>query len=176
MSGSRFTPGAAVSERTRRLRKIWRAMTPEERVAAIRSAGPDRGAGHLVALRNHVAQALKVRPATAQSWGIAQVAEATLRAPLGEDVIADLVIAFHLTQRIPLLSAFLDAAGVPHTDGVTDPDAVIDVDEARVNASADAVMANFPEHDCKIYFATLLALESGAWAPLETRLDESLKV
>jgi hypothetical protein len=175
MSGSRFTPGAAVTERTRRLRKIWRAMTPDERVRAVRASGPDRGAGVVVALRGHLAKALKVRPATLQSWGVQQVADATLRAPLGEDVLADLLIAFHLTERVPLLSAFLDAAGVPHTDGSIEPDAAVDLEPSRVEGAADAVLANFPEHDARIYFATLIAMEAGPWAPLESRLDESLK-
>jgi hypothetical protein len=175
MSGSRFTPGAAVTERTRRLRKIWRAMTADERVAAIRAAGPDGGAGLVTALRGHLAKTLRVRPATVQSWGVPQIAESTLRAPLTEEVIADLLIAFHLTHRVPLLSAFLDAAEVPHTDGSINPEFTVDLDEPRVRAAADAVLASFPEHDCHIYFATLLALEGGAWTPLESLLDDSLK-
>ena len=175
MSGSRFTPGAAVTERTRRLRKIWRAMTPDERVTAIRVAGPDQGAALVVALRGHLAKTLRVRPATVQSWGVAQIAESTLRAPLGEDVIADLLIAYHLTERVPLLSAFLDAAEVPHTDGSINPEFTVDLDEARVRKAADTVLAQHPAHDCHIYFATLLALEGGSWTPLETYLDESLR-
>jgi len=174
MSGSRFTPGAAVTERTRRLRKIWRAMTPEERVLAIRASGPDNGAGLVLALRGHLSNALKVRPATMKSWGMPQIAEATLRAPLGEDLLADMLIAFHLTERVPLLSAFLDAAGVRHTEGSINPDAEVELDEAGVRAAADAAMAAFPEHDCRIYFATLVAMEGGVWTPLESRLNESL--
>ncbi|HEX8360467.1 MAG TPA: HMG-box domain-containing protein [Longimicrobium sp.] len=175
MSTPRFTPGAAVTERTRRLRKIWRAMTPEERVLAIRSSGEDRGAALVVSLRSHLAKTLNIRPATVQSWGIQQVAESTLRAPLSEELIADLLIGFHLTQRVPLLSAFLDAAGIPHTDGSTDLEGPVEVEEERVLQAADALLANFPEHECKIYFATLLTLEGGAWGPLETRIDDSLK-
>ena len=175
MSGSRFTPGAAASERTRRLRKIWRAMTPEERATAIQAGGPDRGKALVAALRGHLAKTLKLRPATVQSWGVAQIADSTLRAPLGEDVLADLLIAFHLVERVPLLSAFLDTAGIPHTDGATEPGYTVELDEARVLAAADTLLANFPEHESRIYFATLVALEGGAWMPLEQRLDESLK-
>jgi hypothetical protein len=173
MSGSRFTPGAAASERTRRLRKIWRAMTADERALAIQSGGPDRGKALIQALRGHLASALKVRPGTVQSWGVAQIADSTLRAPLGEEVLADLLIAFHLKERVGLLSAFLDTAGIPHTDGATEPGYTVQLDEAAVLAAADTLLANFPEHDCRIYFATLVALEGGAWAPLEQRLDES---
>jgi hypothetical protein len=175
MSGSRFTPGAAVTERTRRLRKIWRAMTPDERVLAIRAAGQERGTGFVTVLRSHVAQTLKIRPVTVQSWSLPQLAEATLRAPLGEDLLSDLLIGLHLTERVPLLSGFLDAAGVPHTGGVTDPDVEVELDEARILEAADAVLTAFPEHDCRIYFATLLAMEGDTWAPLESRLDESLR-
>lgn len=175
MSGSHLTPGVSVTERTRRLRKVWRTMTAEERALAIRAAGQDRGTGLVALLRGHVSQALKIRPVKVQSWGVPQLAEATLRAPLGEDVLGDLLIAFHLTERVALLSAFLDEAGVPHTGGATEPDQTAELDEARVNAAADAVLAAFPEHDCHVYFATLLALEGGAWTPLESRLDESLR-
>lgn len=175
MSGSRFTPGAAATERTRRLRKIWRAMTPDERVLAIRAAGQDRGSGLVTLLRSHLAQGLKVRPVTVQSWGIPQVAEATLRAPLGDDLLSDLLIAFHLTERVALLSAFLDAAGVPHTDGATRVEGDLELDADRIDAAADAVLAAFPERECQVYFATLLVMEGGTWAPLEARLDASLR-
>jgi hypothetical protein len=96
-------------------------MTPEERATAIQAGGPDRGKALVAALRGHLAKTLKLRPATVQSWGVAQIADSTLRAPLGEDVLADLLIAFHLVERVPLLSAFLDTAGIPHTDGATEP-------------------------------------------------------
>lgn len=175
MSGPRFTPGSAVTERTRRLRKIWRALTPDERVAAIRAASPDQGAGLITALRAHLSKTLRMRPATVQSWGVSQVAETTLRAPLGDDLIADLLIAFHLTERIPLLSHFLDAAGIPHTEGSINPDADVELDEVGVLAAADSALAAFPARECQIYFATLIVLEGGVWEPLESRLDESLK-
>lgn len=175
MSVSRFTPGTAASERTRRLRKIWRAMTADERIRAIRASGPDGGTRLLLTLRAHITKALHVRPATVNGWSVSQLAEATLKSPLGEDVLGDMLIAFHLTERIPLLSAFLDAAGIPHTEGAIDAESTVELDAERVEAAADAVLADFPEHDCKIYFATLVGMEGGAWTPLESRLDESLR-
>lgn len=172
MSGSRFTPGAAATERARRLRRIWRAMTADERVLAIRAAGRD-GRDLVPLLRAQLSKTLNVRPVTVQGWGVEKIADQTVRAPLGDDVLADLLIAFHLAERVPLLSAFLDAAGIPHTQGATD-DADVEPDAARVEAAAEAVAAEFPEHDRRIYFATLLAMEGDAWAPLRSRVDESL--
>jgi hypothetical protein len=110
-----------------------------------------------------------------QGWSPQQLADASAKIALDEQVVADLLIAFHLTERVPLLTAFLDAAGVPHTEGATDPDAATgEIDPARVQAAADLVMQQFPSLDCQIYFATLIALEDGAWQALAPRLDETL--
>ena len=36
-------------------------------------------------------------------------------------------------------------------------------------AAADQVLKEFPEADCQLYFATLIALEGGVWEALRPR-------
>lgn len=167
-------PSSTHADRMRLLRKAWRALSAQDRAAAVRATSR-AGQGGLQTLRMAVIKALRMRPATVQGWSPQQLADASAKIVLDEQVLADLLIAFHLTERVPLLTAFLDAAGVPHTEGATDPDASTgEIDPARVQAAADLVSKDFPERDAQVYFATLIALEGGAWEALAPRLDETV--
>jgi hypothetical protein len=171
MSTPRPTPRAE-TDRTRLLKKIWRAMPAEERALAVKASSRDTRVDAMQSLRAAVIQQMRMRPQTVQSWSPRQLADASAKLSLPEDLIADLLIAFHLTERVALLSAFLDAVGLPHTDGATDPEAMTtEIEPARVDAAADLVLAQFEPLACQIYFATLIALEGGSWEQLRSRLD-----
>jgi hypothetical protein len=172
MSVPSSTPRAA-SDPARMLKKIWKSMPAEDRVTAVRAATRDRQSNAVHGLRAAVIKTLRMRPATVQTWSAQQLADASAKFNLEDDVIADLLVTYHLNERVPLLTAFLDAAGVPHTNGATDPDAATgEIDPARIEAAADQVLASFPAEQCQVYFATLMALEGGAWEALRPRLDE----
>lgn len=173
MSVPSSTPRAH-SDSARLLRKIWRAMSPADRTAAVRAAGKSNPAA-VQGVRLAVIQALRMRPATVQSWPPQQLAETSAKLALDDDLIAELLVALHLTDRVPLLTAFLDAAGVPHTEGVTEDTSVSDaLEPPRVLAAADQVLQQFAPEACQLYFATLVALEGGGWEPLRERLDPEL--
>ena len=172
MSIPSSTPRGA-SEQSRMLKKIWKALSPADRAAAVRAATRDKQSHALHKLRSAVIRSLRMRPVTVQAWSAQQLADASARINLDDDVIADLLVTLHLKERVPLLTAFLDAAGVPHTDGATDPEtATTDLDPARVAAAADRVLEDFPAEQAQVYFATLIALEGGAWESLRPKLDE----
>jgi len=160
------------TDRTRLLRKIWKAMPAEDRTLAVKASTREKRADVVQSLRMAVVQALRMRPQTVQAWSHQQLAETSARINLDENLIADLLIALHLTERVPLLSAFLDQVGVPHTDGATDPEAMTaELDPAKVEAAADHVMQHFDPLACQVYFATLIALEGGSWEVLRSKLD-----
>ena len=163
------------SDSARILKKLWRSMPAEDRTAAVRAANRGGNRGAVQGLRLAVIKTMRMRPATVQSWSPQQLADASARIALDDDVIAELLIALHLGERVPLLTAFLDAAGVPHQEGVVEDTAASEALPAeRVLAAADAVLASFPREQCEVYFATLLALEGGGWEPLRGRVDEEL--
>lgn len=150
-------------------------MPAADRAAAIRAASKSGNAAAAQAVRLAVTRALRMRPGTVQSWSPQQLADTSVKIGLADDLIAELLVALHLVERVPLLSAFLDAAGVPHTDGVTeDTSASESLPAERVLAAADEVLQRFPGDQCRTYFATLLALEGGGWEPLRARLDPAL--
>jgi hypothetical protein len=171
MSIPSSTPRGA-SEQSRLLKKIWKSLTPQDRVLAVRAGTRDEHSHAVHNLRAAVMRTLRMRPVTVQSWSPQQLADASARIALEDDVIADLLVTLHLKERVPLLTAFLDAAGVPHTGGATDPDAAGELDPDRVRSAAEQVMGKFPADQCRIYFATLIALEGGAWDTLRPFLGD----
>jgi hypothetical protein len=167
------TPRGA-SEQSRLLKKIWKSMSPADRTLAVRAASRDRQSTAAQSIRQALVRSLRMRPVTVQSWGPQQLADASVKVNLDDELIADLLVSFHLSERVPLLTAFLDAAGVPHTAGATDPEAATsDIDPARIETAAELVSREFPEEQWRTYFATLIALEGGAWEALRPRLGEA---
>jgi hypothetical protein len=172
MSIPSSTPRGA-NEQSRLLKKIWKTLSPEDRVLAVRAATRDKHSHAVHNLRAAVMRTLRMRPVTVQAWSPQQLADAAGRIALEDEVIADLLVTLHLKERVALLTAFLDAAGVPHTEGATDPDAAAgELDADRVKSAAEQVLKDFPADQCRIYFATLIALEGGAWETLRPFLGD----
>lgn len=73
-----------------------------------------------------------------------------------------------------MLGAFLDAVGVPHTDGVIAdlPDA-LGADRETLLRAADDLAARFPRDEVILYFLTLVVLEPQFWSGLGEWLERS---
>src|SRR5262245_43729374 len=103
--------------------RLWKRMGREERLAAARHffvQPPPEVFGSAVAalvkarhLRPQVARAM---PAEEQARALAAVADP------GESVASSLVVALHLGERREILKTFLDAAGLPHEEGLLKED------------------------------------------------------
>jgi hypothetical protein len=122
---------------------------------------------------NAVAQSKKVRPVFLERQprverhkGMA----ATLARPTMEQTAATLLRAWLLKNQKALLVDFLTALEIPHQEGVVEnlPD---DVDEAKLNAAIDAILAKHQREVVVIYLQAFNTMNETRW----TALDQALR-
>ena len=69
-----------------------------------------------------------------------------------EDVAGDLLRAYFLGPRLPLVTSFLDATGVKHEKGqITDDES--EPDAAKVPAAVEALLKEYDAEDVQLYLA-----------------------
>ncbi|PYP81549.1 MAG: hypothetical protein DMD35_00835 [Gemmatimonadetes bacterium] len=150
------------------VRKLWKALTSEERTAAITAAMVDDENGWVKATtRTAVAGAIKFRPQTVATWPKQKLVAEAARVPI-EDVqlLSAFLVDLHLGTRRPMMAAFLDGVGVKHDDGRIDTEATgpIEVTSERLRAAADDLASRFPLDEVVTYFLTLLLQDAQTWS------------
>jgi hypothetical protein len=149
--------------------RLWKHLTPGERLAAA-SAFFSQPAPELVpSALGALASARHMRPQAARALALDAQARilATVLDP-GESLSQGLIVALHLAERRALLSAFLNALGMPHEDGLLkeEADALPPVDEPRARAAVSALSA-FPWPQVEVYLNALWLQDPERWAILE---------
>jgi hypothetical protein len=156
--------------------RLWKKLEREERLAATTAfwAEPTREVfGTAV---EKIAQSRHMRPQTVLKMSEAERASALagILDP-GEPLAASLLVSLHLSQRRPLLGAYLDALGLPHEDGVLGEEAdagpPVTADAAR--SAADTIRETHPAHHIAVYLNTLWLQDPERWSCLaELELPE----
>jgi hypothetical protein len=161
----RFEPTAA---------RLWKKLSRDERSSAAASfwkETPPEVAGPALAA---VVQARHMRPQVARSLPPDEQARALASVlNLGEPVAASLLVALHLGERRPMLATFLDAAGLPHENGVLKDDAGDEaIPESAARKGVDALRAagHAPEQ-VRTYLNTLWLQDPDRWTALEALPD-----
>jgi hypothetical protein len=148
--------------------RLWKSLTPDERLRAasafFEEPPPDLAAAAVGAL----VKARHLRPQAARA--LAREAQARVLATVldpGEPLAQGLLVGLHLSERRPLLGAFLDALQLPHEDGILkeEADAVPPVDAAKARAALRALAA-FPAADVLTYLNTLWLQDPERWQAL----------
>lgn len=146
-------------------------MSTDRRTAAATAFWTDENAAleqaEAIAL---IARQIKFRPRSVQALpadkrakylaGIAQVSDL---------LAARLLVVYHLEFQRPMMGAFLDALGIPHTDGLIDDETPKTPTPEAVAAAADTLSAAFPKGDVGRYFWTLLWQDPETWGALADR-------
>jgi hypothetical protein len=87
----------------------------------------------------------------------------------GESLAASLLVALHLGDRRSMLTTFLDAAGVPHEDGLLKDEAPPGpLGEEAARAGVKALLAAYPREQVQTYLNTLWLQDPERWAALES--------
>jgi hypothetical protein len=148
--------------------RVWKRLTREERLAAAHAFYDDAGELAGAAVRA-IAEARHLRPQAARAMPPEEQARALgLVLDPGELLASSMLVALHLQHRRPLLRAFLDAAGLPHEDGVLKDDEVSPSPLSEEAAKrAVAALAAFPRHEAVTYLNTLWLQDPERWAALE---------
>ena len=160
----------AAAPATTTVRKLWKALSAEERSQAIAASMADDEQGWVrTSTRGAVASALKFRPQTVATWPRQKLIAEAARLPL-EDVqlLSAFIVDLHLGHRRPMMAAFLDELGIANDDGRIDSETttVEQQDPARVGRAADVVAGRFPADEVVTYFLTLLLQDQTIWSGL----------
>jgi hypothetical protein len=165
----------AAAPTTTTVRKLWKALTPDERTQAITAALDDDENGWVKSsTRGAIATALKFRPQTVASWPRAKLVAEAARLPLDDvQLLSAYLIDLHLGHRRPMMAAFLNELGIPNDDGRIDSDTVeVPVqDAAKLARAADAVVARHPADEVATYFLTLLLQDAATWGGIHEWLE-----
>ena len=153
--------------------RLWKRMGRDERLAAARhffeQPPPELLGSALAALvkARHVRpQVARAMPAEEQARALAAIGDP------GESLASGLVVALHLAERREILKTFLDAAGLPHEDGLLkDDDEGAPLTEAQARAGVAALRRAFPREQVDLYLNALWLQDSERWAALENSLE-----
>ena len=113
-----------------------------------------------------IAQQKKFRPKTVISLEEERKARHLASLPTLPDALAArALIVYHLAEQRAMMSAFLDALGVVHENGLIQEDHVTP-DPARVGRAAAQIAQQFPAADVSLYLNMLLYQDSDTWGAL----------
>lgn len=161
------------------IRKLWKALTPEERVLGITAALDDDNDGWVKnTTRGAVAGALRFRPQTVATWPRPKLVSEAARLPLDNvQLLSAFLVDLHLGHRRAMMASFLDSLGIPNDEGRIDSEKteVAPQDEAQLSAAANMLATKFPPDEVATYFLTLLLQDAGVWNGLASWLEENVK-
>jgi hypothetical protein len=147
--------------------RLWKRMTHEQRLLAARAFWRDEQAAedHLQAVLL-ISQMKKFRPKTVVSFDEDRKARhlASL-ASLPDGLAARALVVYHLAEQRPMMSAFLDALGIAHENGVIQDDGVTP-DPAKVGSAAAGIAQQFTPDSVSLYLNTLLCQHPQTWGAL----------
>jgi len=157
----------AATPKTTSIRKLWKALTPEERAAAITASMADDENGWVKnTTRATVAGAIKFRPQTVATWPRQKLISEAARLPIDDvSLLSAFLVDLHLGTRRAMMATFLDAVGVKHDAGRIDTEATgpVVVDPDRLRDAADDLARLYPVDEVVTYFLTLLLQDPETW-------------
>ncbi len=157
----------AAAPTTTTVRRLWKALTPEERAQAISASLDDDENGWVkTTTRSVVAGALRFRPQTVAAWPRAKLVSEASRLPLDDaQLLSAWIVDLHLGHRRPMMAAFLDALGITNDAGRIDSETtdVPEQDAGRIAVAADTLVTQFPPEHVVTYFLTLLLQDAAVW-------------
>ena len=150
--------------------RLWKRIGRDERLAAATNFFREPPSELLGSALATIVKARHLRPQVARSMSADDQARA-LASVLdpGEPLAASLLVALHIGDRRPMLATFLDAAGVPHEDGLLKDDAPpAPLGEEAARAGVKALLAAYPPEQVQTYLNTLWLQDPERWAILKT--------
>jgi hypothetical protein len=148
--------------------RVWKRLGREDRVAAATRFFEEPAQEVLGTALGAIIKARHLRPQVARSMAPAEQGQALagILDP-GEPVAAALLVALHLGSRRAMLTAFLDAVGLPHEDGILKEEAdSVPLDEARLRAGVEALKTRYSEPEIRAYLNTLWLQDPERWEGL----------
>jgi hypothetical protein len=148
--------------------QLWKQMSESQKLRAAEAfwREPD-GIEQQVEAMALLAQKLKARPRYIQGLPIDKRARHLAHYPGMPDLLAArMLVSYHLAHQRPMMSAFLDAIGIAHDNGLISDDPKSPITAEQVAAGRAALQGVYPDEDVQLYFSTLLAQDPETWAAL----------
>src|SRR3954451_5545625 len=159
----------AAAPRSTTVRKLWKALTAEERAAAITASLADDENGWVkTTTRTAVAGALKFRPQTVGTWPRQKLVAEAARLPLDDvQLLSAFLVDLHLGTRRPMMAAFLDSVRVKHENGRLHAEArgPLELDADQFRAAPDVLVRTYRVDGVVTYFAPVLLQDYESWKP-----------
>ena len=154
--------------------KLWKEMSPETRVVAADSFWRDDqtdSAMQQIEAVVAIARRLNFRAKSIQALPIERRARHLAHISDVSDAVATrALIAYHFSAKRDLMSAFLDALGIAHENGLIKEESVTAPSKDQLVAAITKVRGTFPAAEVDLYVHTLAALDGETWAQAEDAL------
>lgn len=147
---------------------LWKQMTEGQRLRAAEAfwSEGETGAEHAEAV-GLLSRRLNFRAKSVLALPVDKKAKYTASlVGVSDAVAARLLVTYHLTYQRQMMSAFLDALGIAHENGLIADDAQPTVDPDTLPGAVQILRDQYPPEDVAIYFATLRLQDPHAWAGL----------
>ena len=152
--------------------KLWKDLPPETRVSAAEAFWREEEAGEQQAEAIVLlARRLNFRTKSVQGLPVERRARHLAQLPDVSDAIAGrALVAYHFAHERPLMTAFLDALGIAHENGLITADEVPAPAPEALAAAVKKTRAEFPPEAVDLYLRTLLVLDGDTWSGLDPML------
>ncbi len=152
---------------------VWDLLDDEGKRAAALALWTNADRDERAALNLALAKELKFRPQAVGRLPAERVAGRLVRmAPsLPEGVLFQFLFHLHMEERRPLLVEFLDAAGVPHSEGVLELPEEYEGPAADKVAKAAEALVKAHGRPALVYLATLKVADPDLWVGADGVLE-----
>jgi hypothetical protein len=147
---------------------LWKELSAERRRQAAEAFWSEAGivAEHAQAI-GAIAQRLKFRSKSVAAMTAAKKTQYLLALPsISESVALRILVAYHIEHQRPMMAAFLDQLGIPHTNGLISGETVVPPEPDKIRAAVQTIAASFPAADVALYLSTLNWQDAETWAVL----------
>jgi hypothetical protein len=148
--------------------QLWKRLSPERKRLAADAFWQDENApAEQAEAIVMIAQRIKFRTRSVQA--LPREKKSLHLVNLGavsEMVAARLLVAYHLHHQRAMMTAFLDALGIAHEDGLIADEELQAPSADRLRGAAKAVGEAFPAEEVALYLSTLMWQDPETWAGL----------
>jgi hypothetical protein len=148
--------------------RIWKRLPIDRREAAAELFWSDeQSAEQQVEACASIATHMKFRAKSVLNLPLDKKAKYLVRLPNVSDAVAARVLVnYHLGRQRPMMSAFLDALGMTHEDGLINEETTVKPETEKLRAAAAEIATKYPREDVALYFSTLVSQDPDTWGEL----------
>jgi hypothetical protein len=147
--------------------RLWRRMTPDQRLRAAQAFWSDEQASddQLQAVLL-IAQQKKFRPKSVLALDLDRRSKHLASiAALPDALAARALVLYHLSGQREMMGTFLDVLGLKHDSGLIDDDEA-KPDPDKVAPAVSAIAEKYSADDVSLYLTTLVCQDPDTWGAL----------